>query len=179
MFIAKYDNNGNFVWFNTVPSPYTKSYPLNAIAAYDNDVIAAVGENSRELTFGSLQFSPTNTNAFIATLGTINVVTTPLTSISIDPSSLILEVGGTGSTLTATILPTDASNTNVTWTTSDSNVAIVNSTGFVTPVGAGIATITATTVDGGYTANCSVTVNAPIITSTNDWTRLLSYGGIS
>lgn len=60
--------------------------------------------------------------------------------------------------LIATVAPEDATNKQVTWTSSDTNVATVNENGFVTPVGEGYATITATTVDGGFTASCEVTV---------------------
>ncbi|WP_300704349.1 Ig-like domain-containing protein [Bacteroides sp.] len=60
--------------------------------------------------------------------------------------------------LTATIAPEDATNTNVTWTTSDAGIATVSPTGEVTAVGVGVATITATTEDGGKTATCIVTV---------------------
>ncbi|WP_254919477.1 Ig-like domain-containing protein [Pantoea sp. VS1] len=45
-----------------------------------------------------------------------------------------------------------------TWTTSDAMKATVSSTGLVTAVGAGTATITFTSTDGGYTATCAVTV---------------------
>lgn len=177
LFIAKYDNNGNFSWFTKVPSMYTSSYPFNALAAFSEDVLVAVGENSREMSFGSYTFSPTSTNAFMATLGTMTPV--PVSTLTLEPSSLDLLVGGAGSQLIATITPVNASNQAIMWTTSDSTVAIVNSEGFVSPVNAGVATITAVTVDGGQTALCNVTVNSPSVFPTDDWTRLLSYGGYS
>lgn len=61
--------------------------------------------------------------------------------------------------LTATVLPATAANRNVTWSSSDTNVATVNSSGLVTRVGHGRAVITATTVDGGLTDNFILTVN--------------------
>jgi len=61
--------------------------------------------------------------------------------------------------LTAEINPTNATNQNVTWSSSKTSVATVSSTGLVTAVGAGTATITVTTAEGGYTATCTVTVN--------------------
>jgi uncharacterized protein YjdB len=63
-------------------------------------------------------------------------------------------------TLSATVLPNNALNKNVTWSSSDSNVASVDSNGVVSGVSSGSATITVTTVDGGYTAQCSVSVTA-------------------
>lgn len=82
--------------------------------------------------------------------------TVSVTGVTLSSSSLNLEVGGT-STLTATVNPDNASNKNVTWSSSNTNVASVSG-GVVTAIGAGSATITVTTVDGSKTATCSVTV---------------------
>ncbi len=81
--------------------------------------------------------------------------------IELDKSSLMLNTGSTSS-LTATVSPSDASNKNVTWSSSDNTVAAVDQTGRVTALKAGTATITATTEDGGKTATCTVTVNQPV-----------------
>jgi len=83
-------------------------------------------------------------------------------------------INGTGTdTLTATVLPTNAKNQSVTWTSSNSAIATVSSSGIVTGVTAGQVTITVTTVDQGKTANCLVTiVNVPVtgvsLNKTND-----------
>lgn len=61
-------------------------------------------------------------------------------------------------TLTAKVTPTNATNKNVTWKSSDSTVASVNSSGVVTALKAGTSTITVTTQDGGYTAQYTLTV---------------------
>ena len=84
--------------------------------------------------------------------------TISVTEVTLDKSALSLEVGQTG-TLTATVSPENATNKNVTWSTSDSSIATV-SNGTVTAVAAGTATITVTTVDGEKTATCAVTVSA-------------------
>lgn len=60
--------------------------------------------------------------------------------------------------LTATVYPTNAANKNVTWTSSNDDIATVNGTGLVTANAVGTATITATTEDGGHTDTCVVTV---------------------
>ena len=59
----------------------------------------------------------------------------------------------------ATIAPSNATNKNVTWSTSDNSVAIVDG-GVVTAVAAGTATITVKTADGNKTASCTVTVTS-------------------
>ena len=79
-----------------------------------------------------------------------------VTDITLDNAILTVKTGKT-ETLTATITPADASNQNVTWTSSDATVATV-AAGTVTGVKAGTATITATTEDGSFTATCAVTV---------------------
>ena len=84
---------------------------------------------------------------------------TPVTGVSLNRSSLSLNVGQTEN-LSATVAPANATNRNVTWASSNQNVATVSQSGVVTAVAAGSATITVTAVDGSRTATCSVTVNA-------------------
>ena len=81
----------------------------------------------------------------------------PVTSISISNTSLTLEPYGSA-TLSATAYPTDATNRTLTWTSSNSSVAQVSSTGTVTAYGVGTATITVTNADSGLYRTCTVTV---------------------
>ena len=60
--------------------------------------------------------------------------------------------------LTATVSPANATNKNVTWSSSNTSVATVNSSGRVSGVSAGTAIITATTQDGNKKATCTVEV---------------------
>jgi uncharacterized protein YjdB len=60
------------------------------------------------------------------------------------------------------VTPSNASNKNVYWTSSDQSVATVNNTGKVAAIAAGTATITVTTKDGGKTATCKVTVKEKV-----------------
>lgn len=82
----------------------------------------------------------------------------PVESITI-PETLTLYVGAgfkQSQTLTATVLPAEATNKTVTWGSDNESVATVNN-GRVTAVGVGTATITATAV-GGEADTCTVTV---------------------
>ena len=63
--------------------------------------------------------------------------------------------------LTATVNPSNASNKNVYWTSSDSSVATVDNAGKVTAVKRGTALITVTTENGNKTATCTITVTKP------------------
>ena len=81
-----------------------------------------------------------------------------VTGISLSKTELSLEEGKS-ETLTATVKPDDATDKTVTWESSDSEKVTVEN-GKVTAVAEGTATITATTKDGGKTAECAVTVTA-------------------
>ena len=80
-----------------------------------------------------------------------------VTGVTLNTETLELFTGGSA-TLTATVEPSDAANQNVTWASSDPSVATVDAAGKVTAVAPG----TATTVDGGFTAICTVTVRPDI-----------------
>ena len=86
----------------------------------------------------------------------------PVTGITVNPHSLGLTTGETGQ-LTATVIPSNATNQNVTWSSDHNEIASVDNNGLVTAIGAGTATIKATTVDGGFKDSCMVTVSPLII----------------
>ncbi|MGO4730158.1 immunoglobulin-like domain-containing protein [Paenibacillus sp. 2KB_22] len=77
--------------------------------------------------------------------------------VSLNEAALRLSMGDS-ETLVATISPSNATNNRVVWTSSDSGVVVVNSTGKVTAVSSGTATITVQTEDGEFTATSAVTV---------------------
>ena len=77
--------------------------------------------------------------------------------VKLNKTSQTIEKGSTVS-LTATVNPSNATNKGVTWTSSNTKVATVNSTGKVTAIDSGSATITVKTKDGNKTASCKITV---------------------
>lgn len=79
-----------------------------------------------------------------------------VTGVSLDKTVAELEVGGT-LTLTPAVEPANATNQNVSWSSSDVKVATVEN-GTVTAVAAGTADITVKTADGGKEATCTITV---------------------
>jgi uncharacterized protein YjdB len=85
----------------------------------------------------------------------------PVTGIYFDKTSLEMTEGDTAN-LTATITPENATNKNVIWSSSNTEVAKVEN-GKITAIKEGTATITATSEDGGYKATCQVTVKANLI----------------
>ncbi|MGE7940623.1 phage major tail protein, TP901-1 family [Lysinibacillus xylanilyticus] len=82
-----------------------------------------------------------------------------VTSVSVSPQTTSVVKDSTRQ-LTVTVLPTEATNKNVTFTSSDNSIATVTSTGLITGVAEGSATVTVTTASGGKTATVSVTVTA-------------------
>ena len=82
----------------------------------------------------------------------------PLTNISIVQSSLSLNQGDTAR-LIVNYLPLDATNKEVVWTSTAPRIAMVSKTGLVTAVNAGVAVITATSIDGNLTSTCVVNVD--------------------
>ena len=84
-----------------------------------------------------------------------------VTGITLTADSATLTGSGETVQLTATVVPDNAVNKNVIWTSSDPNVATVDANGKVAAVGNGTCTITATTEDGSFTAICTIKVEIP------------------
>lgn len=88
-----------------------------------------------------------------------------VTSVTISRTTASVAVGDEFD-LTAQVVPAFATNKNITWSSDNTSVATVTSAGHVATLAEGTARITATSVDGGYTATCTVTVNAELETQT-------------
>ena len=85
----------------------------------------------------------------------------PVSGVVLSASALTLAIDENGEDtlpLTATVLPSNAGNKKVTWSSSDEAVATVDASGNVTAVSTGQATITVTTEGGGFTATASIEV---------------------
>ena len=126
----------------------------STIASVNDGVVTAVAEGNATITAKSSNGITATCEVAVAT----NVI--EVESVTLNETALSLKEGGKA-TLMASILPENATNKAVTWTSSDTSVATVNyTTGEVTAVKAGTATITATTSNAKITATCSVTVSA-------------------
>ena len=91
----------------------------------------------------------------------------PVMGISLDRTSLNLGVNGQKA-LTATVTPDNATDKNISWTSSDESVATVDKDGNVTAHKVGNTAVTATSEDGGFTAVCSVSVIVPVTSAKLD-----------
>lgn len=86
-------------------------------------------------------------------------VTQPVAGIEISEENHWM-VTGDNVNITAEINPLDATNKNVTWSSSNESVALVDGNGIISAVSSGTATITVRTQDGGFTDACTVTVKS-------------------
>lgn len=89
----------------------------------------------------------------------VTVEKVDVTEVKMSVSELTLSAGQVGF-LEATVVPGNATNKNVTWSSDNESVAKVGSEGAVTAVAPGAAIITVTTADGSKTASCKVVVQA-------------------
>ena len=126
----------------------------------------SAGWNEVIVTSGSYRYfrylSPIDSYGDVSEIeyyGTSSNNNVSVTGVSVAPASATINVGSTQQ-LTATVIPSNATNKSVNWSSSNASVATVNSSGLVTGVAAGTATITVTTVDGSKTATSSITVNS-------------------
>lgn len=86
--------------------------------------------------------------------------TIAVSSVSLNKTTLEIYTDDASASLNATVLPENATNKSVTWSSSNLSVVTVND-GNITPIKAGTTTITATTIDGHKTAQCEVIVKEP------------------
>lgn len=87
------------------------------------------------------------------------ILPVPVASVTVAPTTASIAVGATRQ-LTPTVLPANATNKAVTYTSATPATATVSATGLVTGVAAGTVNVTVKTTDGNKTAVCAVTVTA-------------------
>ena len=115
--------------------------------------------DSPDAVFPNVVFCEDGYSYIAPALGPVDV-----TGVTINTTATTINVGST-KTLVATVLPINATDKSVVWTSSDDSIATVTNNGMVTAVASGATIITVTTHDGDYTASCAVTVEVPSITT--------------
>lgn len=150
---------------NATNKKVTWSTNNSSVATVSNGVVTGKSSGTAIITATAGSHSATCTV-------TVTSTTIAVTGISLDQTSAQITVDKS-IILTATVLPTNATDKTVTWTTSNSSIASVNN-GTITGKSTGTATITATA--GDKSATCSITV---VATGTNGWVGSASAGTIS
>ena len=112
---------------------------------------------------GNIKIPTDGKNCYDMAAGTWSTYTENIavTSVSLNKTSATIKKGNTVA-LSATVNPSNATNKALAWSSSNSSVASVSTSGVVTAVSKGSAVITVKTTDGGYTATCNVTVTEPV-----------------
>jgi len=136
----------------TYPSVTWTSSDEGVATVDENGVVTAVSKGTAIIT------ATTEENNFKSNCS-VNVLRS-VSSIKLNYSSLNIGVGYT-KTLTATVYPETATNRDIIWSTDDPEIATV-SNGIVTAVGYGTTKIKATTVDGGFVAECTINSTIPV-----------------
>jgi uncharacterized protein YjdB len=135
-------------------------------------LITAIASGSATITVTTQDGAKTATSVI-----TVNSSNVAVTSVSLNPTSATLAVGGTQQ-LTPTVLPSNATNKSVSYASNNTGVATVNAAGLVTAVSNGTASITVTTADGNKTSTAAITVNTATgnyFTIKNKWTNNYLY----
>ena len=114
--------------------------------------ISEPGTYTVTYNFNKDGITTSKSHTFTVTSSTVNV-----TGVSLNKTSVELSKGQKQQ-LVATVTPSNATDKRVNWTTSNSGSVTVDGNGNIEAITVGEATITARTVDGGFTATCKVTV---------------------
>ena len=124
-----------------------------AVATVSDGVVTGVKPGTAEIT--------AETANGLTAKATVTVKEIPVTKITLPSKEASMTIGGTMD-LKPMIEPADATNTHISWSSSDSNVATVDANGRVTAKGAGTATITGTAASG-VTVTLVVTISDEVI----------------
>ncbi len=143
----------------------------------NNTGVAKVDKNGKvtALKEGTVVITVTTKDGNFKDSITITVKAAPkvaVTSVSIAGGNRTMTVGDTAK-LTANVAPTNASDKNVTWSSSNSEVVSVDQSGNIKALKEGKATITVTTKDGNKTASIEITVNPKPINYTVTFTPII------
>ena len=137
-----YTTDNDIVW---------RSEPEGIVRVNENGEVTPLSEGtakvsvyngSRELAFATVVVKP-----FIH-----------VEAVSLSDTEINVSLGEPGKQLEAKLVPEDATDPTLHWTSSDEKVVSVDASGILTYNGEGSATVTVTTADGGKTAECMVTV---------------------
>lgn len=134
----------------------------SVIWSSSNPAVATVNTSGevRAISGGEAIITVTTTDGNKTDVCAVSVPNVAVTGITLNKKVTTIIAGKT-ETLIATILPENASDVSVTWSSNNEKVAIVQS-GVVSTKVAGYVTITATTADGKFSASCAVTVAKPV-----------------
>ncbi len=141
--------NQNVIWSNTNPE----------VASVDSlGVVTALGGGSDTIIV-TTEDGGYSDSCFLT-------VTVPVSGVAFEITDTIILVDDAYQ-MQHTVLPLDATNQAVTYSSNNTSVVSITEDGFLTAIASGTATITVKTVEGSYRATCKVTVEDHAITGVN------------
>ncbi|MEW6997832.1 Ig-like domain-containing protein [Colwelliaceae bacterium BS250] len=159
-FLAVYEHKEGYLLYIVGTEYFAMDDGLVTIDAGDQIDIISVEDyaSGQSISVNGSQIETTIPGGVIRVLYVkANTEAVMVTGISISNQNGAFNVGQTQQ-LSATITPTNAANTAVTWSSDNSLVATVNSNGYVTAINAGTAKITVKSDDGSFSASTTITV---------------------
>ncbi len=147
-------NSTAIIAANILPETASKKIDWSSsntnVATVSGGVITAVGTGTTTIT-------ATAKGTNISDTCNVTVYSTPVTGLSVPGYDNISIPEGSSKQISASVLPLDATDKSIRWTSSNENAVTVNDSGMVTGVGAGSSIITATTNEGGFNKDIIVT----------------------
>ena len=153
---------------NATNKTLTWSSSNTSVATVSNGVVKAVGFGTATITAKSNNGKTASCSVTVNPIQPTGIKATPETSTLYGLNSTVK--------LSANVMPSNATNKAVTWSSRNTSVATVSSDGTVKAVGYGTTVITAKTVNG-LTSNCTVTVNPIAVSSVSLNKTSLSFTG--
>ena len=152
---------GDFLQLTATIYPKDAEYK-DVIWSSDNEDVAVVDQKGlvQAKAYGKVKITATSKDGGREAVCNVTVEPVAVTEISLNAKAVILKVGETYQ-LKETILPENATDKTVTWTSSNTKAATVSG-GAVTAVGTGSAVIIVKTNSGAKTASCTVTVQGSL-----------------
>ena len=158
-----------FLW-GTSESALNTDYKCTKIS--DNAISAPLTGLSHKTQYWYKAYVKLDNQNFYGEVKTFTTDVVPVESVSLDKTEYTFNTIGKTLILKATVLPADATDKSVSWTSDKEAVATVDANGRVTAKGNGKATITVTTKDQGKTASCEVTVAQRVTSISLDKTSI-------
>jgi uncharacterized protein YjdB len=160
-----YPSNMNVFWSSSNPkvAVISNNSPavLNTTVSDPNFGLWQITETVTPLSNGTTVIKVTTADGSKTAVTTV-VVTTPVTGLSMSALPIVLNPTKLY-TLQATVLPTTATNRSLVWESTNTAIATVDSNGVVKAITSGSCGITATTVDGDYSAVSQLSVVTPLV----------------
>ncbi len=161
-------NEGEVIALNALVLP-TDATNTNVVWSSNNTSVATVDQNGQvnAIAEGFATITVTTVDGNFTDTSEINVVipTVSVNGINVTPATLTINEGETA-TLSAQVMPANATNRNISWSSGDETIASISTLGEVTGLQAGTVTITASTIDGNFIDTSEVTVEANTVSVT-------------